>query len=329
MLTNFTRMKQYALLQCVQVDKGSHQLKPNVTQQQYHTLKRTVSTLETIATALGGIEVFHVAGTSTILLHMELCNKIYEHLCGISGIPLELMPRKFFQKAPDTLVLKQLTCRDDVVALYREIQPFKDVNKHHPLKKVNINPDKLTRARKLKAAAQNQLALVREYFPTTRMVCIDVEAFEFKQSKLLEIGIAYKDNAGNITAEHLIIADNLKYKNGKYVPNNRDHFLFGQSRTVTLQEAIARVELVLSDADCLVGHSVKDDIDFLRKHLSAIQVPEKVADTAYLGRCVLEQEKRTPSLGDLMNHYQITCDKLHNAGNDAMVTLMVLSKMVA
>lgn len=328
MLTTFNRIKQFAILQCVDTATGTHRLKTTVTDDQYQKLKSGMCTLEKLVDVMGEIPVFHVGGTATVMLSQEFCDMVYDRISSISGIILEKVPSTFYQRAPDTLVPKLLTCRHDVVALYREIQPFKQANKHHQLKQVQVNPNKLAKKRNSKAAARKHLQLIRDYYHSSHIVCIDVEAFEFKQSKLLEIGVAIKDPNGNFSVEHYIITDNEKYKNKKYVPNHREYFLYGQSRRVTLVEAIEQVRSALTNADCLVGHSVKGDIDFIKNHVDDIIVPPKIADTAYLGKCVLDQDKRTPSLGDLMNHYNIQCDRLHNAGNDAMVTLMVLDNMI-
>ena len=64
---------------------------------------------------------------------------------------------------------------------------------------------------------------------------------------------------------HYIITDNLHYVNKDRVPDNRDRFLFGKSKRMTLREAAEQFEEHIAGADFLVAHSGGNDERFLLK----------------------------------------------------------------
>ena len=58
---------------------------------------------------------------------------------------------------------------------------------------------------------------------------------------------------------HLLVAENLARRNGRYVADERDHFVFGDSEVADLATAAAEVSAELSSADYLAGHAVAED----------------------------------------------------------------------
>ena len=85
-------------------------------------------------------------------------------------------------------------------------------------------------------------------------IAFDLEVYEHDHSQVLEIGYVIvrfsptrrRTDGGLPKAEvtsrkHLIIEENLHYKNKDNVPDNRDGFRFGVSETLSLQEAVERL----------------------------------------------------------------------------------------
>ena len=99
-----------------------------------------------------------------------------------------------------------------------------------------------------------------------RFTCVDVEAWEIN-NKVTEIGLAtWRASAGGggWSFTHLVIAEMYECRNGRYVEDNKDNFIFGTSQIVSLEEAtrIARSELLA--ADYIVGHAIEGDLKWLR-----------------------------------------------------------------
>ena len=84
-------------------------------------------------------------------------------------------------------------------------------------------------------------------------LAFDIEAYEHDHSQVLEIGYVIvrfspvrHRTEGNLpkaevtSREHLIIEENLHFKNKDNVPDNRDGFKFGVSETLSLEDAVER-----------------------------------------------------------------------------------------
>ena len=91
---------------------------------------------------------------------------------------------------------------------------------------------------------------------TFQILCFDIEVYEHSHDIMLEIGYVicqfapatrYTSAQQNsthqvslVTKRHLIIRDNLRYKNGDRVPDNRYGFRFGSSETLPMANAVRR-----------------------------------------------------------------------------------------
>lgn len=164
---------------------------------------------------------------------------------------------------------------------------------------------------------------------------VDVEWCEHDHSKVLEVGITtYSSIFHSLECEHFIIKENLRYKNGRHVPNNRDNFRFGQSVTTSLKNVIDILNSYLWDGEYLwhlVGHGISSDLHVLQ--LFGLQLPDEgeVFDTASLFK---NSDKYQ---GEVKSNLEYICcrlgmkpkkDSLHNAGNDAYYTMKAFLKLV-
>lgn len=153
-----------------------------------------------------------------------------------------------------------------------------------------------------------------------QFVCIDLEQFERNQRKLTEVGISVVCSQTNqIKTTHLIIKEHYNLRNKKFVCDNKDNFLFGNSVTVSLEEAKRQISNVLSEHEYLVGHGIGNDMKFIQKELG---IKSKVAtlNTDNLFKAVVNKNTQT-SLSNVCKHFDIKHDAPHNAGNDSHVNM--------
>ena len=103
------------------------------------------------------------------------------------------------------------------------------------------------------AKSKEHYEKVKSIFTTNqsfRILCFDIEVYEKNRSIMLEIGYVTtsftpskedKPDVSLVTKRHLIIQENLDYKNGDEVPDNRNGFKFGSSETMSTEDAVARL----------------------------------------------------------------------------------------
>ena len=115
------------------------------------------------------------------------------------------------------------------------------------------------------------------------ILCFDVEVLETCHKLILEIGwCTYKTGSksdqslNDIDARHYIIKENLKKKNGRYVPDHKHLFSFGTSNVQCLKYVINKFMQDLMVADCVIGHSVDSDFNFLHRFLEFSDLDESM-----------------------------------------------------
>ena len=163
--------------------------------------------------------------------------------------------------------------------------------------------------------------------PNALVLAFDPEVYEHDHSIILEISYAMtrlNSAEDDLKTFHYIIKENLGYANGDYVPDNRDHFMFGTSRRMSLRRAAAKIQNHIDDADFLVAHSAAHDEEFLAN--CGVSVSEKrMFDTQVLAMALLPDGPPLYSLKRLLTDLEIPFDEdiLHNGGNDAYYTMEV------
>ncbi|KAF9911403.1 hypothetical protein BX616_010591 [Lobosporangium transversale] len=160
-------------------------------------------------------------------------------------------------------------------------------------------------------------------------ISVDIESFEFDHSKILEIGWSIHDSRLNkMFDKHYAISEYRHLKNGKYVADRRDRFIFGQTIWASLQDAIAVFQEDLTKATkrnpegvfALIAHDMSSDEGYLRK--MGVIFPEKMVkfDTLHLNGARAKDATMT-GLGRLLDELDIENYSLQNAGNDAHYTM--------
>ncbi|KAI9352765.1 hypothetical protein BDR26DRAFT_204161 [Obelidium mucronatum] len=142
---------------------------------------------------------------------------------------------------------------------------------------------KLSDARRLVADAKSA---------GTVFLSLDIEAHEMNQTQIIEIGWTLfnpKVTGNALIAKHFILEENQHLKNGRYVPDVRHEFRFGDTEVECLDYVVQLLKLDLnvddettscsgSGAAVLVGHAVSGDIAWLKEcgvHLSIAAADEE------------------------------------------------------
>ncbi|GMM34245.1 Gfd2 protein [Saccharomycopsis crataegensis] len=189
------------------------------------------------------------------------------------------------------------------------------------------------------------------------LVSIDIEAYEFSHDIVTEIGLSIYDprshycengfqGSGKIKKVHIIIKENMKYRNGQYVRDNQDNFLGGPSYILSIREAAMVMQLLvnyyfpedLEFTKCgafgvsLVGHDVGGDIKWLMS--LGVRFPKYITEHngSPNNHFILDTQKlwkytfgdRYSSLWKILNFFEVPNGYLHNGGNDALFTLILL-----
>ncbi|CAO3573830.1 unnamed protein product [Mortierella alpina] len=161
-------------------------------------------------------------------------------------------------------------------------------------------------------------------------ISVDIESFEFEHSKILEIGWSIWDSGVHkFIDKHYAISEYRHLKNGKYVADRRDRFMFGETVWAGLQNSIAAFQEDLETAAkrnseglfVLIAHDMASDEGYLRK--MGVEFPRGMIkfDTVELNGARVGDSNVKTGLGKLLDEVEIENYSLHNAGNDAHYTL--------
>lgn len=183
--------------------------------------------------------------------------------------------------------------------------------------------------------------------PDPIFVCIDVEAYEFNQDRITEVGIATLDVRDltpdglrspskwrhKLRTSHYLMQENIRLVNKRFVTGCPDKFHFGQSRVVRIPQMQSILRKTFKIYDFLrkepqsrrnivfVGHGIGGDAKYLSKLGFVLQGRAEIighVDTDKIaGALGLPQNLRKLALG-----LGVKAKDLHNAGNDARYTLL-------
>ncbi|KAJ1675978.1 hypothetical protein EV182_000191 [Spiromyces aspiralis] len=169
---------------------------------------------------------------------------------------------------------------------------------------------------------------------THAFLSLDCEMWERNHKLIIEVGWSiYDPQTQMVFDRHHIINNAYHLRNGRFVPDNKDNYLFGESLVTSitrtghdLEADIRRFSPVV-----IVGHDVGGDISALNR--CGIKLTDKFGkllptiDTGKLYMDVSSSTHNTTSLGNMCTALGLRPQKLHNAGNDARYTLMAFLKM--
>lgn len=175
----------------------------------------------------------------------------------------------------------------------------------------------------------------------TIYISVDMETFESNRRLLTEVGmavhhpgIADKNIPPTTKAFHYIIKENIKHRNGRFVADHKFDFSYGISRVVSLTLCRLAFQSVISHCQklaqehslgiAMVGHGFDSDMMVFAN--AGIHIPHEIdiIDTEQLWKVT---QAKFSSLGKILKYLKIPHGLLHNAGNDAFLTLDLCLKL--
>ena len=180
-------------------------------------------------------------------------------------------------------------------------------------------------------------------------ISVDVEAFEFNQKHITEIGISTLDTvdllglqpgakgnnwAAKVRSRYFRIREHGHLLNKVHVEGCPDKFDFGQSEWIYKRDVISVLEGCFnpsrpsySSRTCkviLVGYDVAADMKYLTEvGFDITRMISDCIDTSDLYKAS-RRNGRQSALSTLLLQYGIAAKHLHNAGNNASYTLRVM-----
>lgn len=168
-----------------------------------------------------------------------------------------------------------------------------------------------------------------------RSVFLDVEWYERSKNKVTEIGYTIVQNRMPVETKHIIIEEHIEVRNGKFVPDNKDNFNFGDSIVLPLEQALEMVRQDLSTCTSIIGHGIGGDITVLSRCLGKQRHGEVFSIFEHL--TIIDTVKITVGMSDngqrmgikrCLDAFNIDHQHLHNAANDAYYNWMIANEMV-
>ncbi|CAF9930024.1 MAG: hypothetical protein ALECFALPRED_004502 [Alectoria fallacina] len=180
-------------------------------------------------------------------------------------------------------------------------------------------------------------------------ISVDVEAFEFNQKLVTEIGISTLDTvdllglqpgakgnnwAAKIRSRHFRIQEHSHRLNKVHVGGCPDKFDFGQSEWISKQDVVSVLKECFNPSrspylsgTCrvvLVGHDIAADMKYLNElGFDVARMTIDCIDTSDIYKAS-RRDGRQSALSTLLLQCGIPAKHLHNAGNDASYTLRVM-----
>jgi len=202
----------------------------------------------------------------------------------------------------------------------------------NPLDKSYEKPEKLQNRIKL-------IELIKEKIDNDKLyICLDIEAYERNHDYLTEFGwCLFKKNGEIIKIKHAIVEEYRNYHNGRYVPDNKDYFNFGESEVEKLKDIYRELKNDFEKVNYLVGHGINNDIRFLKKikvdvsKFKKMNSGSKIDDYGIIETMDLFSGfflTKPVGLEKSLRRLEISYKRLHNAGNDAYYTMKVFLEII-
>jgi hypothetical protein len=197
------------------------------------------------------------------------------------------------------------------------------------IKKAKAENKKSQNEYNLKVKFKKRISFVDAHMKSSKaFLSIDLEFAATKRGSFItEIGYSFYDSkTEKIENKHYIILDNLHERKYCYIPEGHmELFSYGDSERTSLSSAKKQLKSIINKADCLIFHGAGADLKLLSDVFDASSC--KIIDTSKLSQAIFEQLDGA-SLGNILKRYDMEEQPLHNAGNDAVLTMLILAKLV-
>lgn len=252
--------------------------------------------------------------------------KVLDYIYKIYNIRLADIPPANVSVS-DLLPITAYTSFDDIISQVKVLLTTKEavVRKEE----MNLITKELEKQRDRESARLRSRLASRlpKSIDNLKILALDFEYDQGKGHIVFECGITSYYN-GNVQHEHYLVDEHYKTK------RNYDlqlQFKFGESKVVSMNDLMSILKDRLHDTNYLVGHSLLSEYLVMVHHGLDITEMKSVTcmDTQKLFRChfATNFQQNNLSLTNLLTMFDIQPEFMHNAGNDAAYTMMVLTKM--
>ncbi|GJJ72437.1 hypothetical protein EMPS_04794 [Entomortierella parvispora] len=173
--------------------------------------------------------------------------------------------------------------------------------------------------------------------PAMWFVSVDIESYEMDHSKILEIGWSIWDSGLNVFQDkHYAVQEYRHLKNGRWVADRRDRFMFGETLWAPLKECAMTFQDDLEKAAryndqgqyALIAHDMGSDEKYLRQ--MGVKFPKGMIqfDTKDMNAARANSAHDSTKLETVLDQMDIENYCLHNAGNDAHYTLELFLALI-
>jgi hypothetical protein len=142
--------------------------------------------------------------------------------------------------------------------------------------------------------------------------------FEYNSTSIYgisEIGYTIYYPQKELTESHHVIISGKENKSRKKI-NLEKNFLYGESRESRLNCSIDELQHLIRKSDYILGHDIINEL----KVLGVAPNWKKIIDTKFCDM-TLNNRDTYQSLSNILREYGVKHQYLHNAGNDARITL--------
>lgn len=268
-----------------------------------------------------GIESKNNEDYQVLLLSEDSVKSIHTELENFTSSKLPMIPK-----------FQNVTYKKVKSTFIDSSQAFNKINKE--IKKFNKQSKADSKLRKMKEQwekAQNMVKTKKYFF-----VAVDVESYERDHSCILEVGWSMFDSKSEKFMDRHFCATEYKHlKNGQFVPDRKDRFMFGD----TVWESLTNIrDEIIKDLTgenekgnvVFVGHDVQMDVKYLESmkvNVEEVINPAAYFDTAEMNAARVGKPNQRLGLGKLLDELDIENYCLHNAGNDAHYTLCLFLEL--
>lgn len=294
-----------------------------------------------------GIDTIYTSDNhAPFLLHENELKKVYQKAQEQFGIEFKVADFYEGQRAllsldkEEGIIAHSVKNTQDVALVAENHANNSSYGKKEQIKDIARQEQKEKRMEALEAEIEARREIERQAFDKAsnllrdfvndKVVSIDFEFFINKDDSyhVTELGITFNDNGKN-QAFHFLIEEHYQKKKNQALQKRFD---FGETQIVKEKQIPKLIEMAMQNAKYVLFHEQREDYEILNK--MGINIPEDITviDTQLSYKRYFRKKGSLPNgekLEGLLSMFKMPYKNLHNAGNDAYMTLMLLQKMSA
>lgn len=278
------------------------------------------------------------------LLHEKELNKVYQ--VAKEKFSIDFNISDFYEGERSLLKLEKfenmvshnVTTKEDIALIAEQHTQHSTYGKKEQVKDTVRQEQKEKRMDALEVEVEARREIERQEFDRAsnllrdfineKVVSIDFEFFIKKDNTydVTELGITFNEQ-GKTQSFHFLVEEHYGKKKNKAL---QQRFDFGKTEIIQEKQIPKLIEMAMVNAQYVLFHEQREDYEILNQ--MGIKIPKEVTviDTQLSYKRYFRQKGSVPNgekLESLLSMFKMPYTNLHNAGNDAYLTLMLLQKM--